>query len=332
MPKYKRVEVDFEKLKGYRELHKKQHIMRDENLENIEFKNQLKAFKKRKIDEGKSLSNVGSTSAVAKEFLLYLEQQNINQFKSVSKSNIDNYFNHLKQRKNKRRSGGLSAGTLIKHREGILRFMEFIQGVNTGESGYHITIFINNRIPKPVLTEDEIAILFNQTEPTIDGLRNRAILSLLYGCGLRKSELYRLNIEDINSSKDTIRIKKSKNSFQRDVPMTAQIKTNLEDYIYEARVHLLKEHHHEPAFLLNNLGDRLSLEGIHYKVKTMGEQSGILKPISAHQLRHAIATHLMENQFTIEEIAQFLGHKNLDSTQVYTHIQFNKTNYYAKHL
>ena len=84
MPKYKRVEVDFEKLKGYRELHKKQHIMRDENLENIEFKNQLKAFKKRKIDEGKSLSNVGSTSAVAKEFLLYLEQQNINQFKSVS--------------------------------------------------------------------------------------------------------------------------------------------------------------------------------------------------------------------------------------------------------
>lgn len=107
--------------------------------------------------------------------------------------------------------------------------------------------------------------------------------------------------------------------------MTKNIKQNLEEYIYSVREMLLPENSKESAFLLNNYGKRYSLQMIQLSVKKLAKQSGINKPISPHRLRHAIATHLLD-ELSLEEIALFLGHKNIDSTQIYTHIKYNGTN------
>jgi len=295
--------------------------MKHLKLHNLHFRQTLDAFAKRKTAEGKSHSHIQSITYHAKEFLHFLEQQQITQLTTITQTQIDDYFTYLQYRPNTRREGGLSNAYLQKHREAVLRLMEYIKNVDVGHSGYHIPKFKVDSIPKDILTEGEVALLFKQCPPTMDGIRNKAMLSLLYGCGLRKGELHRLNVADFDIIKDTLRIKKSKTAHQRDVPVSQQVKTNLEEYLYHIRELHLPEHSQETAFILNNNGKRLSLHGIQHKVKTIAQQSGINKPITAHRLRHAIATHLLEH-FSIEEIALFLGHKNIDSSQIYTHLKY----------
>ena len=203
---------------------------------------------------------------------------------------------------------------------------EFVQCVDVGQTPFFILKFKKERIPKNILTEEEVASLFQQHDNTINSIRNKVILSILYGCGLRKGELHNLNVLDIDMAKDAVRIQKSKTATQRDVPMSPQVKSHIENYLYSARELLLPEYHNEIAFLLNNNGKRLSLNGIQKKIEAMAKQSNINKPITAHRLRHAIATHLL-GDFTIEEVALFLGHKNIDSTQIYTHIKYTKAPY-----
>lgn len=294
-------------------------------LTNQNFQKQHKAFTKRKELEGKSLSHIQSTTNLSKEFLHYLENRNVKKVKSIHQEIVDEYFDYLQRRKNDRKPGGLSTNYLEKHKEAVLRFIEFVKKVDIGQSGIYIPKFYKNKTPKDILTEKEIQILFSQTNNSFQGIRNRVILSLLYGCGLRKGELHQLNIEHIDMVKDVVRIEKTKTSKQRDVPMTKNIKQNLEEYIYSVREMLLPENSKESAFLLNNYGKRYSLQMIQLSVKKLAKQSGINKPISPHRLRHAIATHLLD-ELSLEEIALFLGHKNIDSTQIYTHIKYNGTN------
>ena len=289
-------------------------------LHNLHFSQTLTAFAKRKTAEGKSHSHIQSVTYHAKEFLHFLEERNITQLTRVIQTDIDAYFTYLQYRPNTRREGGLSNAYLQKHREAVLRLMEYLKNADTGHSGFHIPKFKTDPIPKDILTEAEVAQLFQQCLPTIDGIRSKAILSLLYGCGLRKGELHKLNVADFDIVKDTIRIQKTKTAHQRDVPVSQQVKTHLEAYLYHIREQLLSEPSQEPAFILNNRGERLSLAGIQYKIETIAKQSGIPKPITAHRLRHAIATHLLDH-FNIEEIAMFLGHQSIDSSQIYTHLK-----------
>mgnify|MGYP001826175581 CR=1 FL=1 len=281
------------------------------------------AFQKRKIDEGKSQSHIQSVVRHSKEFLHYLESHSITDLNAVTQTTIDHYFDYLKHRKNNRRPGGLSNAYLEKHREAVFRFMEFFLGIDVGQTPFYIPKFEKERIPKDILTEAEIEMIFKRQDVSMNGIRNRAILSILYGCGFRKGELHLLNVTDIDMAKEVIRVKQSKTSMQRDVPMTPQVRHNIEAYLYGVRELLLPEAHQEDAFLLNNNGKRMSLNGIQHKVKTIAECSGIDKPITAHRLRHAIATHLL-GDFTIEEIALFLGHRSIDSSQIYTHIKYTK--------
>jgi len=297
--------------------------MKHLQIHTTSYKEQYQAFKKRKINEGKSQSHIQSVTRNSKEFLHYLENQNITDLNEVNQTIIESYFEYLKHRKNNRRLGGLSNAYLEKHREAVLRFMEYVQGVDVGQTPYYIPKFEKTRIPKDILTETEVEQLFQQQDASMNGIRNKAILSILYGCGFRKGELHQLNVTDIDMAKDTIRVQQSKTSMQRDVPMTLQVRTHIEAYLYGVREHLLPETHSEDAFLLNNTGRRMSLYGIQHKIKTIKKLANINKPITAHRLRHAIATHLL-GDFTIEEIALFLGHRNIDSSQIYTHIKFTK--------
>jgi integrase/recombinase XerD len=298
--------------------------MKKLGLRNIHYIATLKAFEQRKEDEGKSVSHIMSVTNLSKEFLHYLETQNIHNLQTVNQTTINQYFQYLEYRNNERRQGGLSTSYLKKHQEAVLRFMEYIKNKEIGKSGFTITKYPKQEIPKDILTREEVKELFTNTENNMNGIRNKVILSLLYGMGLRKGELHRLNVQDINMAKHQIRIQKSKTGRQRDIPMTKQIQIYLEQYLYDVRQYLIKETEtQESAFLLNNQGERMSLSGIAHKVKQIAQKTDIQKPITAHRLRHAIGTHLMDN-FSLEEIALFLGHRSIDSTQIYTHTKYTK--------
>lgn len=113
--------------------------------------------------------------------------------------------------------------------------MEYYYQTDIGKSPFSIRVIKEITIPKDILTEQEVAILFHQCEPTFEGIRNKAILSMLYGCGMRKAELHRLNVNDINMANETIRIQKGKNTWQRDIPLSPSVKKNMEDYLYTVR-------------------------------------------------------------------------------------------------
>lgn len=298
--------------------------MKSITIQNQRFNECLKALKKRKQDEEKSPSNITSVYNHAKEFLSFIENKEVYLMEKITQADIDDYFVYLSTRKNQRRSGGLSSSYLNKHREAVLRLMEFFYDKDVGQTPFTIRIFSDVTVLKDILTEEEVLSLFELCESTFDGIRNKAILSVLYGCGFRKEELFRLNVSDINMLNETIRVKKAKNHRQRDVPMSTSVKQNIEDYLFNVRNYLERPTVQTDAFLLTNSGVRMSKESIHFKVKRMAKASSITKPISCHLLRHAIGTHLVDH-FTIEEIALFLGHRSIDSTQIYLHYKHSLT-------
>lgn len=291
-----------------------------QHIQHQQYKTLQQNFLQRKKDEGKSASHLASMSTLTSAFLSYLEQQEILQIEVVNQATINQYFTYLSKRKNQRRAGGLSASYLDKHREAVLRLLEYVRGTDIGKSGLVIPIHHKHRIPKDILSQEEVLSLFSHQDNSMNGIRNKAILSLLYGCGIRKSELYHLNAEAIDLHREVVRVKHTKNAYERDVPMSPSVVKHIESYLFGVRQYLMPAYKEEPAFLLSNRGNRMSKVGIAHKVKEIHAKTTITKPVTAHRLRHAIATHLVDT-LSIEEIAQFLGHKSIDSSQIYMNLK-----------
>ena len=149
------------------------------------------------------------------------------------------------------------------------------------------------------------------------------MLCLYYNCGLRKLEGINLNVEDIDLVKRLIFIRKSKTHRQRYVPISKGAKEIIEDYLYTTRELILPSNSNENAFLITNIGTRFSVSLAPYFLSQILKKinnKNLTEKTTLHVLRHSIATHLLKNGMSLENIALFLGHTSLDSTQIYTHI------------
>ena len=143
----------------------------------------------------------------------------------------------------------------------------------------------------------------------------KLIFALLYGCGLRRSEAYNLRVKDVNFDKKTVFVEQGKCYKDRIVPMSAGVYRDLQDYIYNFRNKLKLNYNRLFIHDKQRLG--LRLKHLH---EVCNDENIKAKRISPHMLRHSIATHLLQNGMNIENIARFLGHSSLVSTQIYTHI------------
>ncbi len=297
--------------------------MKNLELQNSVYKTHIKAFKSWLATLGYSPGTVYNMPHAVKEFLHYLELQNNFNY-TVDSELIASYFKNLSQRGNKRRSGGLSFGYLEKHRTALNRYFEYLRRI------YQIVIAVQfpyipkqKKVPQ-VLTHKEVELLFKTCKDDAFGKRDKAMLTLYYGCGLRKIEGIRLDVEDIDLNRRLVFIKKSKTHKQRYVPISKKGVKMIEDYLFSARELLLPKDNNEAAFLISSKGNRMSSELPVYALKQLIEktENSTLKQknISLHILRHSIATHLMQSGMSLENIALFLGHQSLDSTQIYTHL------------
>lgn len=179
-------------------------------------------------------------------------------------------------------------------------------------------------IPRTVLTKIEIQQLYDATDNSLIGMRDRAMLGVYYGCGIRKREGTELEVSDVLFERRLLYVRKGKNGHERYVPINLKVLQDLEIYIYNARPLLLDEAYQSETLFISERGREIKGSSLICRLQALKEKTGNPelqnRTFGLHALRHSIATHLLQAGMELENIALFLGHKTLDSTQLYTHL------------
>jgi len=152
-----------------------------------------------------------------------------------------------------------------------------------------------------------------------EGMRSKAIVEVLYGCGLRVTELINLRISDLFATEGYIRVT-GKGNKERIVPIGDTALKYLDIYMNEVRVHQAIKTGNEDIIFLNRLGTRLSRISVFTMIKALADQIGLHKSVSPHTFRHSFATHLVEGGADLRAVQEMLGHSSITTTEVYTHL------------
>lgn len=257
----------------------------------------------------------------------YLEERNINRLDQIRKEHLTDYKIYIEQMTSPLTGRNFSQKYINTHLGAVRNFNKFI-GL-TKSKMLPIEHLRNNKIQqseKEVLSQEEIEHLFKLTEGKNKyRLRQRAMLAVYYGLGLRRSEGESLYVKDIDFTRSYVHVRKGKGNKERIVPMSNGVKNHLKEYVKESRP-LFTRGKYVRSFFVSNTGNPLDAQTLFSSLKDLLEQSTLKSikekthKIGLHSLRHSIATHLMENGMDFESISYFLGHSSLESTQIYTHI------------
>jgi integrase/recombinase XerD len=266
-----------------------------------------------------------------RELFYYLEQHNINHIKQLDNQIIIAHYNNLKTRGNQRQGGGLSNAYLNKHLQAFYKFTEYLRQSGRMTLPMLTIDWESNDVTEiETLTQEEIKLLYKSTygynedtklEPF--NARDRTILTVFYGCGLRRNEGYHLSLSDIYWDKGILHVKKGKGYKERFVPLNKTNLKYLEQYVYDWRPIIIKDKT-EDALFISQKGRRMESQSMAIRLKLLQQRTNDIrlqqKNIRLHVLRHSIATHLLGNGMSLEKISKFLGHSSLESTQIYTHL------------
>lgn len=255
------------------------------------------------------------------EFLCYAETSITTDITAITTKDILNYDTYLQIRPSKKDGTNLSKRTICGHLHTIKTFYTMLQNKHTIQINPTNTIHIkyasitNERV---ALTQAEIKELYKHAIT----LKEKAILALGYGCGLRVGELVRCNINDVRLREQVVIVPKGKFNKSRTVPLSRNSVEDLTNYFYKER--LQEKSKNTIAFILHVRGGRMQewtynkiLQSIIERTKNDTIKS---KQITIHHLRHSIATHLIEQGVPLERVKEFLGHSQLETTEIYTHI------------
>ena len=287
---------------------------------------------------GSWLDTLGFSAGIAynyrhyiRDFFEWLESRQIQSINKLTAKHITDYQNYLELRPNRRHKGDLlSLPSLKNNFLAIDKLLEFLH--HYGMKNAPVPLNRQIKIDKTeqilkinVLTQEEVKNLYNcipDTYPSYPFEKRQAkqyelklIFALYYGCGLRRKEGYNLQIQDIDFDRKTVFVKQGKNYKDRIIPMSEGVYRDLQDYIYNFRHHLKLNHNR--LFVHTEQVAYLRLKHLQNLCPDENIKS---KRLYLHVLRHSIATHLLQNGMSIENISLFLGHSTLDTTQLYTHL------------
>lgn len=258
----------------------------------------------------------------------YMEQREVIRLDQITKELLTKYRADLSQLVSKKTKNRLSLVHINSHLSALRNFSEFLQLTKAKILPVeHLKNHKIVRVEKQTLTLQEIEHLFELTKGKNKYLlRDRAMLAVFYGLGLRRAEGTHLFVKDIDFVRSYVHVRKGKGNRERIVPMSKGVQNHLKEYIKEARTLFTRGNRVRSCFV-SNTGKPLDSQMLYLRLKYLLKKSTLesLKEkqnkIGLHTLRHSIATHLMENGMDFEQISNFLGHKSIDSTQIYTHIQ-----------
>ena len=249
-----------------------------------------------------------------KQFNTYIKENNITDINKIKTKDIENYLKHLKN---------LNSKTISRKITSINNFFIFLlkeKRIDHNPCEFIDRPKLNKTLPD-TLSEKEVESLLNIPLNTIYDYRNKAMLEILYGCGLRISELVNLTTRDVDFENAIIRCI-GKGSKERITPINDYVIYYLKEYL-ERRPLLIKKETTDYLFL-NNHGKKMTRQGFFKNLQKILKEKGITKYISPHTLRHSFATHLLNGGADLRSVQILLGHSDISTTKIYTHISNEK--------
>ena len=266
------------------------------------------------VEKGLSDNTIESYSS---DLAVYLEFLKKNRIKEIADAGTAVILKHLIAL----RDAGLGAKSRARHLIALRGFYRFMAQEKIIEHNPTKIIDLPReglKLPD-VLSVEDVKLLLNtpDTKKPI-GIRDAAMIELLYGTGTRVSELVNLKLQDVNMEACFIRVF-GKGSKERVVPMGLYAKEKIDRYIKESRPLLLKKKVSQHLFV-SRLGKVMTRQGFWKLLRQYGQQTGIKKKITPHSLRHSFASHLLEGGADLRAVQVMLGHVDISTTQIYTHV------------
>ena len=279
---------------------------------------QIQAFLKFiTVEKGYAQNTLSAYQNDLNQMAAYLKQQNADMtWAQITRENVTDYITYL-------RSLTYSSTTVARKLAALKSFFHFLtmeHVVAENPAAMLDSPKVRKYLPKALSTQDVDRLL---AEPAKDGSpkgqRDRAIMETLYATGMRVTELIGLNVEDVNLSEGYIRCM-GKGAKERIVPLYPQAMEALSGYVQNGRNQLLKAPLPEKALFLNQRGERLTRQGLWLIIKEYARRVGITFDVTPHTLRHSFATHMLSGGADLRNVQALLGHANVATTQVYTHV------------
>jgi integrase/recombinase XerD len=296
-----------------------------------EYQDHYVRFKKYLQAVGYSKSSCCTFDTGIKEFLWWIEKKSTS-IDQVEESDIESFYEYLQHRPSATSGGALSESRITLHMYTLKLFFQHLQDVEQIETNP-----MNNldyardykRTRENLLTTEDIEKLYDQCETS----KQKAMLGIIYGCGLRRQEAVKLNAKDIHFKNAMLYVREGKGGRKRTIPLSKTVLNDFKEYYFNERPAEINPRSKDiEAFMFNHHGTRMQGDSYNQEIKKMIAKAKLDKQITLHHFRHAIATHLIESGMKTEHVKDFLGHASMETTQTYTHVttaQIKKTTAYG---
>jgi len=254
------------------------------------------------------------------QFVTHIQDEVDGDWTAIDKEVLDNYIEFLKTDKDY----DYSSSTIARKVAAIKSFFHYLIAEGIIQNDPTATIDspkVKKRLPQAISVEDInklLKVTTNSDAPK--SRRDHAMLELLYASGMRVTELVSLNVDDIDFDEGTVRVRSKKSGIkERYIPLSGEALEALQTYVEHGRQQLLRNPK-ETALFLNHRGQRLTRQGSWLIIKRYVEEVGISSKVTPHTLRHSFAAHKLSLGKSLQDIQKLLGHANISTTQVYTHL------------
>jgi integrase/recombinase XerD len=270
------------------------------------------------VEKGSAQNTIMAYERDLKSYLQYLKNvESVHSLNDVQRVHIVHFLRFLKEQ-------GKSSKTLARHIASVRAFHQFLLRAKATDQDPSVQIEtprLERSLPN-VLSLQEVEILLD-TPNTQDhfGIRDKAMLELLYATGIRVSELIGLEIDNIQLTMGFVRCNGNK---ERIIPIGRAAADAIKHYLEDGRPRFTSAKQQDHALFLNHQGKQLTRQGFWKILKNLAREAGIDKELTPHTLRHSFATHLLENGADLRAVQEMLGHADISTTQIYTHVSKTK--------
>jgi len=266
------------------------------------------------VEKGLSKNTIEAYSHGLNRFLNYLRRKGMEEVREISKLDIREFLLFLKKK-------GLSSKTLARNLVSIRVFLRFLteESILSANPAEEIESPKTAKTLPEILSLEEVETLLEQPDTQIpQGMRDRAMLEMLYATGMRVSELTQLQVNHVHLEAGYVLVY-GKGSKERIVPIGNEAMKWARRYMGETRERLLKKRE-SPFLFVNRSGKPMSRQHFWKSIKAYGRRAGIRKRIAPHLIRHSFASHLLERGADLRSVQLMLGHVDISTTQIYTHV------------
>ncbi|OIK09486.1 site-specific tyrosine recombinase XerD [Bacillus sp. MUM 116] len=271
------------------------------------------------VEKGLSNNTLVSYERDLKSYIRFLQNvERISSFNLVQRAHIVQFLSFLKEQ-------GKSSKTIARHIASIRALHQFLLRDKVADQDPSVLIEapkFERSLPKVLSLEEVELLLDSPKENNHFGMRDKAMLELLYATGIRVSELIDLDIDHVHLTMGFVRCS-GKGNKERIIPLGSKAAEAIRRYLENGRRQFVTKKHQDEALFLNHQGRRLTRQGFWKILKKLTREAGIEKDLTPHTLRHSFATHLLENGADLRAVQEMLGHADISTTQIYT--QMSKT-------